>query len=152
MNILSSLFMALAGISNALMDISAENKFTNNKFNKDLGPNNDENKWKQPTEPGKRMWWYLWLKKPKYKESFIWSSTILVSFTDWWHRFQAMMLLFITLAIVCYVPTTVFVVKWLGWKTMFVPVLDFILFRVMFGLGFEPLYSYLKKKSDGEKM
>jgi hypothetical protein len=149
MFILSTIFSALAGISNAFMDLSAENRFIDNKFNKSEGPNNDENKWKQPLEPGKRIWWYLWLKKPMYKESFIWSSTLLVKFTDWWHRFQAFMIVFFCLAIVFYSPfSSVVLAKLFGWKLsiFWTKFIDVVWLGGIFGFAFENVYAPLKKK------
>lgn len=151
MVLISIISMIFAGFSNALMDISSENRFKKNKFNKNKGDNNDENKWKQPLEKGERKWWYLWiLHKPRYKEAYIWSSTILVSTTDWWHRFQSIMLFFFALSVVSYVPITTSLISYWGWKTFMIPILDFIIFRILFNVSFEILYTYLKNKLDGK--
>jgi len=148
---ISILFTILAGISNAFMDLSAENLFLNNKFNKSKGPNNDENKWKQPLEPGKKIWWYLWLKKPMYKESFIWSSTLLVKFTDWWHKFQSFMILFFCLSIVFYSPISEqfvfnFLTQDLFWSNVLIKTLDVIILSLTFGFSFENVYAPIKRK------
>jgi len=135
-----------AAIANSLMDNSAENNFNNDKYNKTKGDKNDEMKWEQPLKPGKRKWWYLWfLHKPKYEEKFMWSSTILVSFTDWWHRFQFLMLTFFCLAIVFYTPILTTFVSWLGIKSQYVILFDFIFLRMCFSLAFEKIYKNLKE-------
>lgn len=40
----------------------------------------------------KKYWYYLWIYKPKYKEKFPYSSTILVRFTDLWHTCNSIQL------------------------------------------------------------
>jgi hypothetical protein len=146
MNILSPIFVGLAGLSNALMDLSAENRFLDNKFNKTKGNNNDENKWKQPLQINdKRPWYYFGIIKPRYVEAFPYSSTALVSITDWWHRFQSLMLIFFCLAIVCYTPVLAILALKIGiTNAIIVGVLDFVLFRTIFSLSFEFLYKRLK--------
>ena len=41
------------------------------------------------------LWTYLWILKPKYKERFIWSSTLFVCLTDGEHLFQFLKFRFI---------------------------------------------------------
>lgn len=145
----STIFTMLAGVANAYMDLSAENLFKDNKYNKTKGDSNDENKWKQPLEKcEKAPWYYLWLKKPKYKEAFIWSSTILVSWTDFWHRYQLYMISAFCLAIVFYSPIFTFVaftkIVWLN-KALIIAT-DFLWFKSVYSFTFENVYSTKKKK------
>ncbi len=144
--LLSTIFTALAGVANAFMDNSAENNFSDNKYNKTKGGSNDENKWKQPKEEGGKIWWYLWVfHKPRYKESFIWSSTLFVSLTDWWHKFQSMMLILFCLAIIAYVPITAVIVSYFGWYGFLVSIFDFLIFRTVFSLSFQFVYEKIKR-------
>lgn len=151
---LSSLYVILAGVSNAFMDLSSENRFIDNKYNKSEGGNNDENKWKQPMEDQvTKLWYYLWLKKPEHKEKFPYSSTGLVAFTDWWHKYQFYMITCFCLAIVFYSPIFSFValtkIVWLD-KVIYM-VLDFIWYRTLFSFSFEQVYSRIKKKLEVKK-
>ena len=77
-------FLILAGLFNHLMDREEElggkkaswtNKYKLNRFG-------------TPEYTNKRPWYYLGLHKPKYKERFPYSTTILVSLTDLWHLLQ----------------------------------------------------------------
>lgn len=150
--ILSPIFSVLAGVANAFMDNSAENNFVDNKYNKTKGGSNDEKKWAQPQEIGTRKWWYLWvLHTPRYKESFIWSSTILVSLTDWWHKFQTMMIVSFCMAIVLYVPITVGLITYFGWWSILVPIIDFLIFRILFSLSFQYTYEKIKRTMKARK-
>lgn len=146
---LSTIFTMLAGVTNAYMDLSAENRFKDNKYNKTKGGNNDENKWKQPYEkPSKNPWYYFGFVKPRYVEAFPYSSTILVSFTDWWHRYQMMMLTAFCFAIVLYVPVFAFVgfTKWAILNKILIIGADFLWFKTTFSFTFEQVYSRKKKK------
>ncbi len=145
---LSSIFIILSAISNALMDTSAENRFHDNKYNKDLGQNNDENKWKQPlVESSVKPFYYLGIYRPKYVESFPYSSTILVSLTDSWHKFKLAMLLFFCLAIVTYSPISTSILAFIGIKSVILTsCLDCLYFGVLFSFCFEVTYKKLYEK------
>ena len=80
-----------------MMDISSENGFSTSWWNK---TESWENKYKVPLVAGKD-WYYFGLVKQVYKERFLFSTTILVAFTDGWHLAQFIFLnsLFIALAI-----------------------------------------------------
>lgn len=61
-----------------------------------------KNKWKLDSDGNlipndKKLWYYLYLLKPKYTERYMWSSTILVAFTDGEHLFQFLKNIFIFL-------------------------------------------------------
>ena len=71
MIIINITLLIIAGLSNAVMDISSENRFWKPWMNKSEGW---KNKWK--------------LGDPKYGEKFIGSSTVFVLFTDLWHFAQ----------------------------------------------------------------
>lgn len=131
--------MLIAGVANAIMDVSSEDGFKNNFWNK---TKSWKNKWKinkggRRIKEDKKRWYYLWKFTPEYKERFPLSSTALVSLTDGWHLAQSAMLSLITLAII-FAPGYTAI---LGLKLW-----DFIALRVAFGIGFEPLYRFLKKK------
>ena len=149
LQLLSTIFTMFAGVANAYMDLSAENLFSNNKYNKTKGGNNDENKWKQPYEkPTKNPWYYFGLVQPKYVESFPYSTTILVSFTDWWHKYQMVMISAFCLAIVLYSPVFIFLpftkIIWLN--KILIVVIDFLWFKTIYSFTFEQVYSRKKKK------
>lgn len=133
---LSILFAVLAAASNVIMDISSEDGFKNNFWNK---TKSWKNKWKinsggRRVKETKKRWYYLWKFTPEYQEKFPLSSTVLVSLTDGWHLAQAAMLF-------CFFAGTVLFQTITGNL-----ILDFIILRIAFGLGFEPLYRFLKKK------
>lgn len=46
-----------------------------------------------------KHWWYLGLHTPEFQEKFPFSSTLLVSFTDEWHRFNSLRHIHIALAV-----------------------------------------------------
>lgn len=77
----------LAAIANVYMDLSSEGHFKINWMDKETSW---MNKWKLGgTVPNdKRPWYYFGLYKPKLKEKFPFSSTILVFLTDFWHFAQ----------------------------------------------------------------
>ena len=125
---ISTLLIILAGIANAYMDkinnwynsrwlgLSDNHWLTKwarpyNLLQNGLADFNNgawKNKWKLKDgniiSNNKTIWYYLWLYKPKYKERFIWSSTILVKFTDGWHFFQSLMILFIGFSVYFWEP------------------------------------------------
>lgn len=59
--------------------------------NRAFFPNSDQPwtaKYKYPFKPAPKHWWYFGLYKPKYRERYIYSSTILVFTTDLEHLTQ----------------------------------------------------------------
>jgi len=132
---LSLILSFLAGVSNAFMDLSAEDRFKNKSLNKS---ESSKQKWKQPQKPGKKMWYHI--SKPRYVEAFPYSSTFFVLFTDFWHKMQSLMLTLIFMAVVLYEP--ILTSDLVFWEVF----ANFILLRMSFGVGFEPLYKRLKLK------
>ena len=129
-----SLILAfLAGVSNALMDLSSENRFNNKSLNKS---ESSKQKWKQPQEPGKKMWYHI--SKPRFVEKFPYSSTMLVLFTDFWHKCKSAMLTLVFISVVLYQPIIKF--DFVLWEFL----VNFLLLRLSFGFGFSPLYKSLK--------
>ncbi len=76
-----------AFIAKALMDLSGADKFTDKDYIKNRTYTSD-NKWSLPYEKGTKVWYYLWLYKPRWKERFPYSSTALSFVTDYWHHKQ----------------------------------------------------------------
>ena len=146
---LSSLYVILAGMSNSFMDLSSENRFPDNRYNKSKGDSNDENKWQQPrVKLDKSPWYYFKMHKLEYKEAYPYSSTALVWMTDAWHKYQFYMITCFCLAIIFYTPLFSFValtkIAWLN-KAIYMA-LDFIWFRFLFSFSFEQVYSRMKAK------
>lgn len=81
------ILLAIAGYFNGVMD---HLQFHYSEYNP---ANTWKNKYKKDAEGNiipntKKPWYYLGLYKPQYVESFPFSSTALVSFTDPWHRYK----------------------------------------------------------------
>ena len=132
---LSLILTFLAGAANALMDLSSEGRFNNKSLNKNEG---SKNKWKQPQEPGKKMWYHI--SKPRFVEKSPYSSTMLVLFTDFWHKCKSAMLTLVFMSVVLYQPIVKF-------DFVLLEILvNFLLLRLSFGFGFEPFYKSLKLK------
>ena len=96
-----------------------------------------KNKWKL-TPDGKLKYytkkdWYYFKNYPTYEESFPYSSTVLVCFTDAWHRNQFIMLRCYYLGIGIHASSLIFT-----------GALVFLIFPVIYGIGF--YFSYEKKK------
>lgn len=90
------LLIIFAAISKAIQDKIQfhfdESIFSKSKFTNWWNPKlSHRNKWKRNgdvlVKNDKKLWYYLFLYFPKYKESFPYSSTFLVSLTDAWHLF-----------------------------------------------------------------
>ncbi len=84
---LSTILLIVAGYFNGLMDRLMFHV-------SDYSPSNTwKAKYKKDSEGNlipttKRPWYYLGLYKPQYIEAFPFSTTILVGFTDPWHRYK----------------------------------------------------------------
>jgi hypothetical protein len=119
---------------NVLMDLSSEGKLGPGWWDKNDGW---EYKWKLglPLMPRKK-WYYLWIFTPKYKEKFLYSSTIFVSLTDGWHLFQNFF--------------------HSSWQLLYAletekPLATFLITKGLFSLGFELGYFILNVKADLKK-
>ena len=114
---ISLLFVLLAGICNAVMDVLSFRYYTSvfykykDRFNIDYwNPNLSwANKWKD--------------YNPDKGERFLGSSTIFVALTDGWHLFKSLMLTFLSIAIALH-------------TNIYHPIVDFLLVRIAFGIGF----------------
>ena len=84
---IAAILLAIAGYFNGLMD---HLMFRDSEYN----PSNTwKAKYKKDAEGNlirskKSPWYYLGLYSPKYVEAFPFSSTILVSITDPWHKYK----------------------------------------------------------------
>jgi len=88
-----------------------------------------KNKWNLTAEGKLRLYkrkdWYYFGHYPRYEEKFPYSSTILVCFTDSWHKYQFIMLRCIYLSVA---------IQMVPWYIALV--LTFIAFPVLYGIGF----------------
>lgn len=129
------ILVTLAGIFNAVMDKIAFN-YSSSIF-KNLNPRfwnlkeSWKNQWKWPLEPFTGRY-YFGLYKPRYRENFPYSSTVLVWMTDAWHLAKAIMLGLLMLAITNYTPV-------LGL------LLDSLIYYCAFTICFTYFYSYILK-------
>lgn len=93
------LIIIIAAAAKAVMDKSAINQLSSPWWNKS---ESWKNKWAigLPLQE-KKLWYYLWVFTPKYKERFVYSSTVFVFLTDGWHLSQFFFLhgVFIPLAL-----------------------------------------------------
>jgi hypothetical protein len=121
---LSILFLALAGVCKGFLDAIS-----------DCGTKSSEWRNKYDFKRKRNHWWYFGLYKPVYSEKFPFSTTLLVSFTDKWHRAQFFMLRFIYLAIAVLMAKTFFLVI----------LLAFVIFPVVMGLPFQITYSIKRR-------
>ena len=91
------------------------------------------------TKPGTmKYWWYLGFYKPRFPEKFPFSSTILVCFTDKWHRAQFFMLRAFYIAIALTLTD-----NWI-WRLAMI----FVLFPVWVGVFFEASYEDGRKNAE----
>ena len=102
----------------------------------DSGVKTDEWRNKYDFNKNKNHWWYFGLYKPKYSERFPFSTTILVSLTDKWHRAQLIMLRFMYLAVAVAFTQKIFLIL----------LLSFVIFPIVVGIPFEIIYTKNKKK------
>lgn len=124
---LSILFIALAGICNAVMDI-IQFKFSISIFNKYT----DLKQWADP----KLSWRNKWKNgDPKQGENFPGSSTMFVWTTDLWHFAQSFMITFFCLAIVFYEPF------WPFPQGNLDLLLDLFILKFTFSISFEVFWS-----------
>lgn len=128
---ISLIFMFINGAFKALSDLSSEGLI----FPKS---SSWENKWYMPHShliPNKKkLWYYLYLYAPQYKERFPYSSTFLVFLTDKWHLIESVRIFSVLFAIV-------------GYKSFFLGVIaDFVLLWGIRTIGFTLVYEYFKRK------
>jgi len=127
------ILIVLIGIINALMDIimGRYNQSIFSLFNPDWwNPQLSwKHKWVYPLQPPVKAWYYFGFY-PRYKERFIYSSTIFVGLTDAWHFFKIFFIFFIVLGIVCYTPIINPYIDWLvyyiTWTSVFTIFYDYI--------------------------
>ena len=127
------ILIVLIGIINALMDIimGRYNQSIFSLFNPDWwNPQLSwKHKWVYPLESTIKAWYYFGFY-PRYKERFIYSSTIFVGLTDAWHFFKIFFIFFIVLGIVCYTPIINPYIDWLvyyiTWTSVFTIFYDYI--------------------------
>jgi len=104
---ISLILVMIAGALNAVMDKLAFN-FNTSVF-KDLNPvfwdvkQSWKNMWKWPLQPFEGKY-YFGLYKPRWKEKFPYSSTILVGFIDAWHLAKALMVVCLGAAVALHTP------------------------------------------------
>jgi len=101
--------LIIAGVANALKDVSALNHFATPYFNK---KDSWRFKYAQPLQKGKH-WYYFGMYQPPYKESFPLSATALVFLTDFWHLAQFVTNTALVAIIALHLPFT-FEPAWLG--------------------------------------
>ena len=137
------ILLVLGGITKAFMDLSSEG---NLPFKGYYWSKSDswKSKWKTThtrlvTATKGDNWWYLGIIKPRYKERFPFSSTILVFVTDFWHLSQFFFLKFILLGAFLFEPITDIIV------------IDFIIVYVSMTVPFELTYSFIKKLKKRKK-
>jgi len=131
--IIVSLFIIVAGISNAVMD-KLQFHYGKSIFSKwpQTNPNESwKNKWKLDEEGNPVKY-----ANGKLKERFPLSSTALVLFTDLWHFAQFVMLTCFTIAIVIFTNGV-----WFNLSPFFSLVLEFAWFKILFSISFELFYS-----------
>jgi hypothetical protein len=104
----------------------------NQWFNPEFGW---RNKWKKDNKNNlikntKKLWYYLWLYKPDYKEKFTYSSTIFVFLSDFWHflKFLKMNSLYISILIALSLSFSLSFITWF---------IILLITRLIYGIIFE---------------
>jgi len=134
------IFLIIAGIAKAFMDLSSIDIFKNIKFNKSKSW---VNKWKIPLiENKKSKWYYLGLHTPNYIEKFPFSSTMFSFLTDMWHFSQFVFLTCIFSAMVFYTPIFILTNVWLTLLC------NLIILKTILTIIFQLFYSFIKKKNN----
>lgn len=109
------LLLIIAGVSNALMDVSGENLFKRPWWNKSTG------------------WRYKYKKQDSsLGPAFPLSTTVLVGFTDGWHLFQ--LIFHSSWQLIISIN-----------QDSIHPALSFIAVKIIFGVVFEIVYKNMKK-------
>ena len=126
----------LVGIVNSLKDLSSIDFFSKKWWNKS---NSWKNKWKLDKDDNiilneKKYWYYLYYFTPKYKERFIYSSTIFVSLTDGWHLLQKIQFTIVYLNVALLISTSILQF-----------ILYFLLVYTVFTLTFSIFYTTIQK-------
>lgn len=121
------LLLIISFIAKAFMDLSSDNKFDSIYWNKGKSW---IFKYKIPfIRTDKKLWYYLWLYKPVYKEKFPYSSTLLVSFIDGWHFLQ----------LICF--NSLFIALSINISSdLFTILVTFILIKALYGIFFNIFY------------
>jgi hypothetical protein len=128
---LSLFAILLVGVLKALSDLSSEGVV----FPKS---SSWESKWyvhNHHLMPNKKkVWYYLWLYTPPFKERFPYSSTFLVSLTDSFHKIETLRIVAVIVAI-------------LGYKSFGLPIVaEFGLLWLVRTVGFSVVYEYFKRR------
>jgi hypothetical protein len=138
MGLVAIFILILSGLSKSFLDLSSEGNlpFKGDYFNKQKSW---KFKWKIkdgeliPATKGDN-WWYFGIIKPRYKEKFIFSSTLLVYTTDFWHLAQFVFLKTLIIGVYYYQPITNY------------QIIDLVVVFTCVLVPFELLYTFLKHK------
>ena len=124
------LFALLVGSFKALSDLSSEGK---------IYPKGEswKNKWKlddngKISRNDKSYFYYLWLYKPENVEKFPYSSTFLVSLTDFWHKTELARMVSAVLMVLTY-------------TQIFNSIADFAILYTFYMIGFTMIYEPIKR-------
>lgn len=120
--ILASILFFIGYWCKGNMDFSAKDGFIGKEYYKNKSAS-WENKYVYPLKKTGN-WWYFGLYKPTYKERFLFSSTIFVFLTDYWHFQQFLFLNSVTMACA--------LIQW-DWVQSIV---TWILMQIMYIVGF----------------
>lgn len=134
---MSLLFLILASICNAVMDVCSY-KFSKSVFN------NSDIKFKLFGFPFKRFFDPSWrqLNKEKTFKLLFWTVKQPLQFCDGWHFPKMLMIGFIIIAIILYHPILTFTNIWILNRLM-----DFVLYSVAWNVTFNVFYDiYLIRK------
>ena len=119
---ISLIFMILAGILNATMDVVIyrwDKSFFKKKLSKYSQFFNPKESWRNKYKSG----------VPALGEKFPFSTSALVFLTDWWHLAKCLMILCISLAIIFYSPI--------------IGILDFLIYYIIFSASFHTFFVWV---------
>ena len=123
---ISILFLFLAGIMNAVMD-TLQFRYSVSIFSSYA--------WRWWADP-RVSWMNKWKDGKREKgEAFLGSSTVFVWTTDLWHFAQSLMISFFVIGALFYSPIVPYFGNW------FDTLLDFLILKVAFSMGFEIFWS-----------
>lgn len=98
-----------------------------------------KNKWKLDSDgkliPYSQKWYHFKIFQPKYVEKFPFSSTLLVAFTDNWHRWKSLFL-------ICLFAAMVVLTYDFSWQYA---AINFLILRTVFGLTFTLFFDKILK-------
>ena len=136
--------IAVSGMCKSLMDLSSEGNL-NTKDEYYIKSKSWKHKWKldstnEPivaTKTDNKC--YLGIKRPQYVERFPFSSTILVSFTDFWHLIQHLFLSTLVIGGILYEPLEID-------NYILMIFVNYVIVLSSLLIPFELLYAFLKKR------